>query len=317
MLQAIGNGNQPPVLTLQFFGSAYSSPFPDDSGKRAARFSAWLHEQDKYLEDGIELSTDIQCGEIFHLFSLVSSGEVFISPTLPKEGIGEADESKSLQPFLMMDDEDHFKCGSDDAGVPCIGETDKKQRTQGKVDSDFCIRREKGFPGIKILINRVTIPLVDALQFPELGENHTFLSLVNGPNYSDAGTLSIASSFSSSSDNFGCTIQCEVAFGESLSHQMTKYAEHLASAFAGRIEAFSFSSELFKSVYSVIDEAGEQGLIIEEISEVMRIPGIIFSFGQYVHLQVLKLWMKHDFFNNITFLSSYRDAIDRSSGGHT
>lgn len=41
---------------------------------------------------GIGLTADLQCGDIFHLFALVSSGELSIYPFLPKNGICEADD---------------------------------------------------------------------------------------------------------------------------------------------------------------------------------------------------------------------------------
>jgi len=279
--QVFGDGNRPPVLSKKFWHNASSSPFPIDSGKRAASFSTWLHEQDRYLEDGLDLITDIQCGETFHLFALISSGEVFISPTLPKEGIGEAEESKSSQSFLMMDDELYLKLRSDKEGIPCSGEKDKKQKCQGKVDSDFCSRREKGFPGIKVVINRATIPRIDALHCSTDGETHTSLSTynaINRPNYSDMETVSFAPLLSSLSlsDNFGGDIQAEVAPGELPCDQMIKHAEHLASVYIGRTEVSTFCPELFIYVLSVIDQAGEQGLNIKEISRMMGIQGIVF-----------------------------------------
>jgi hypothetical protein len=44
---------------------------------------------------GIGLTADLQCGDIFHLFALVSSGELSIYPFLPENGIGEADDLRS------------------------------------------------------------------------------------------------------------------------------------------------------------------------------------------------------------------------------
>ncbi|KAK2643837.1 hypothetical protein Ddye_019032 [Dipteronia dyeriana] len=61
-------------------------PFPIDTGRRAANFSSQLHERkNDLIEQGINLDADLQCGDILHLFYLVSSGELSISPCLPDE----------------------------------------------------------------------------------------------------------------------------------------------------------------------------------------------------------------------------------------
>ncbi|KAJ0974371.1 hypothetical protein J5N97_016336 [Dioscorea zingiberensis] len=94
----IGHGNQPFVLSQKFWHSASSSPFPVDSGKRAAKFSRWLDEQERdLLGDGVYLTPHIQCGECLLLFALVSSGKLCVSPCLPDEGIGEADETNNTK----------------------------------------------------------------------------------------------------------------------------------------------------------------------------------------------------------------------------
>lgn len=279
ILQVIGNGNRSPVLSQKFWHNASSSPFPIDSGKRAASFLSWLHTQDQYLEDGVDLITDIQCGETFHLFALVSSGEFSISPILPTEGIGEASDSNGLQSVVVMDDGmKYLKRTNDEAGLPYSVEKDKKQKTVGRVDSDFCARREKGFPGINICIHRAIIPQCFALQCLVDGENHTLRTYNEMNNINtDMGTTSFAPSLSClrSSDNSCSIIQFEETLGEPLFDQMTKYAEQLASAFSDRTETFTFCPELFKSISSVIDQAGEQGLNIDEISGAMGIQGTI------------------------------------------
>ncbi|KAG1355282.1 hypothetical protein COCNU_07G013940 [Cocos nucifera] len=73
-----GHGIRPFVLSRKFWHDASSSPFPIDSGKRAADFSR----------------------------------ELFVSPVLPKEGVGEADEpnnSKSSFPMEHIEEYDDPK----------------------------------------------------------------------------------------------------------------------------------------------------------------------------------------------------------------
>lgn len=78
------------------------SQFPPHTGSSAARFSRWLDEHEKdFMRGGLDLTADLHCGGTFHLFALVSSGELFISPSVPVEGVGEAEFIKGLStPFV-------------------------------------------------------------------------------------------------------------------------------------------------------------------------------------------------------------------------
>ncbi|CAN6690450.1 unnamed protein product [Malus baccata var. baccata] len=127
-----GTDSQPLSLSPQFFSNIFRSPFPTDSGKRAAKFARWLHEREKDLtEGGIYLSTDLKCGDFFHLFALVSSGQLSISPHIP-DGVGEAEDLRSSKQ----------KTGSDES----------LNSKRLKYSSDNLSRREKGFPGIMVSV---------------------------------------------------------------------------------------------------------------------------------------------------------------------
>ncbi|KAG4196765.1 hypothetical protein ERO13_A06G192400v2 [Gossypium hirsutum] len=74
------------------------SQFPPHTGSSAARFSRWLDEHEKdFMRGGLDLTADLHCGGTFHLFALVSSGELFISPSVPVEGVGEAEFIKGIK----------------------------------------------------------------------------------------------------------------------------------------------------------------------------------------------------------------------------
>ena len=96
--QVGGTGNERFELSQHFLQSVSKSPFPFNTGKQAVKFSAWLEERGKDLtEVGANLAEDLQCGDIFHLFALVSSGELSISPFLPDNGVGEAEDLRSAK----------------------------------------------------------------------------------------------------------------------------------------------------------------------------------------------------------------------------
>ncbi|KAH7865207.1 hypothetical protein Vadar_003673 [Vaccinium darrowii] len=67
-----GSGGNPFILSQQFLQTISSSPFPTNTG-------------------------NLQCGDVFHLCALLSSGEWLISPCLPDDGVGEAEDSKTLK----------------------------------------------------------------------------------------------------------------------------------------------------------------------------------------------------------------------------
>lgn len=82
-------------------------------GKRLMNFqNGFIGQQKNTVDSTVYLYADLQCGEIAYLFfSLVLSGELLISPSLPSEGGGEADEpndfSASMEDMSELDDNAH------------------------------------------------------------------------------------------------------------------------------------------------------------------------------------------------------------------
>nr|KJB68238.1 hypothetical protein B456_010G233800 [Gossypium raimondii] len=126
-LEEVLQSRQEPIEEAPKTANVCGSQFPPHTGSSAARFSRWLDEHEKdFMRGGLDLTLDLHCGGTFHLFALVSSGELFISPSVPVEGVGEAEFIKGLStPF---------------------------------VDDSFDNRREKGFPGIKLPVHRAPTP---------------------------------------------------------------------------------------------------------------------------------------------------------------
>ncbi|KAG5103420.1 hypothetical protein JHK84_048389 [Glycine max] len=136
--QVGGTGNERFELSQHFLQSVSKSPFPFNTGKQAVKFSAWLEERGKDLtEVGANLAEDLQCGDIFHLLALVSSGELSISPFLPDNGVGEAEDLRSAKRKYDTTESSY----SDKA---------KKSKSFFGVEGEIISRREKGFPGIII-----------------------------------------------------------------------------------------------------------------------------------------------------------------------
>ncbi|KAM5563788.1 hypothetical protein ABKV19_018425 [Rosa sericea] len=132
-----GSDCEPLSLSPQVFPNICKSPFPTDSGKRAAKFAHWLHKRDRDLMGrGLDLPTDIQCGELFHLFALVFSGESSISPCLP-DGVGEAEDLRSSK----------HKIGRNK-------HLDAKRLKSLVAESEIISHREKGFPGLMVSVCR-------------------------------------------------------------------------------------------------------------------------------------------------------------------
>ncbi|XWS12134.1 hypothetical protein CRYUN_Cryun37aG0063800 [Craigia yunnanensis] len=258
-----GTCGQPFVLSQQFLHSISKSPFPRNTGKRAANFSAWIHEREKDLMEGeINLTADLQCGDIFHLFSLVSSGELSVSPCLPDEGVGEAEDLRSLKRRA----EDNELCDSD-----------KAKKLKSIAESEFVSRREKGFPGIMVSVYSTTFSAANALELFKDEETCTS-ELVNDETLSQK-----VNSSSTNSDNmkemlkFANKVTIASKSSESPWEAMASYTEHLLSKPSDEGQGSHFDPEIIKVVCAEIQKSGDQGLSIEDVYSLVNMPGIFFG----------------------------------------
>ncbi|KAK7271540.1 hypothetical protein RJT34_27516 [Clitoria ternatea] len=258
--QVGGNGGERFELSQQFLHGVSKSPFPFNTGKQAVRFSEWLQEKDQDLtEGGSNLADDLQCGGIFHLFALVSSGELSISPCLPDNGVGEAEDLRSSTAKRKSDAIDSNKA--------------KKLKSLFGVEGEIISRREKGFPGIIVYARRVSISRADILNMfkdndsnAQSFEGNFQLNKGQSSNYSlPDHMLEIINSCD--------PIPVEENHIESPWEAMTLYAQRLISESSNQEHAIDICAEVFKAVYASIQKAGDQGLSMGEISQLINLPG--------------------------------------------
>lgn len=100
------------------------------------------------MEGGIDLSADLECGDLFHLFALVSSGQLSISPCLPDEGVGEAEDLRSSKRKIESNE--------------CLNTKKLKSLVS---ESEMISRREKGFPGIMVSVYRAESSASNCVDF--------------------------------------------------------------------------------------------------------------------------------------------------------
>ncbi|KAK7313964.1 hypothetical protein VNO77_39171 [Canavalia gladiata] len=256
-----GNGNERFELSQQFLHSVSKSPFPFNTRKRAVKFSAWLEERDKDLiEVGVDLAEDLQCGDIFHLFALVSSGELSISPCLPDNGVGEAEDLRSAK-------------RKSDAIESSYNDKAKKLKSLFGVEGEIISRREKGFPGINISAHRTTISRANILNMSKDNDN-------NGQPFEGNLQLNISQSNNCSPPDHmleiinSCDpISVEENYTESPWEAMAGYARHLMSESSNQEHSYPICAEVFRVVYAAIQKVGDQGLSMGEISQVINLPG--------------------------------------------
>ncbi|KAL2317767.1 hypothetical protein Fmac_031643 [Flemingia macrophylla] len=259
-----GTGGERFELSQQFLQGVSKSPFPCDTGKQAVKFSAWLEERKNDLtEMGANLAEDLQCGDILHLFALVSLGELSISPCLPDSGVGEAEDLRSAK-------------RKSDATESSYSDRAKKTKSLFGVEGEGISRREKGFPGIIISAHRTTISRADILNLFKDNDNNG--QPFDGGIHLNVGQKAQNNNYSLPDHMLEITkssdpIPLEENHTKSPWEAMASYALRLLSEFSNQEHAHAICAEVFRVVYAAIQKAGDQGLSMGEISQVINLPG--------------------------------------------
>ncbi|KAF8011494.1 hypothetical protein BT93_J1946 [Corymbia citriodora subsp. variegata] len=290
-----GSGSQPFTLSQNFLHDISKSMFPADTGKRVAKFSKWLHERENDLDDEKIVPTDdLQCGDTIYLFALVSSGEIFLSPSLPEEGVGEAEESRNLK--RRADDNESYG-GS------------KYKKFKSTSECEVVSRREKGFPGIMISVQRATILMASSLELfrdAELSAGHLSIQ-------SNDTTSSMLLQTESNSSSSGCvkeivtsanTVNISGLANGTIWDSMTRYANEVNFSHTSLEQGSVINPNVFRVLYSAIHRAGDQGLSMREITDVVDMPGLTMPELLIEVLQLFGLALKVNSFDSVRVVDS-------------
>ncbi|KAK4343178.1 hypothetical protein RND71_038994 [Anisodus tanguticus] len=249
-----GHTNNPFVLSQTFLNCIEFSPFPSDTGKRAAKFASWLCEREKELiVEGVDLPTDLQCGDLFRLCALLSSGELSIAPCLPDEGVGEVEDSRTS------------KRKYDDSEVSDSDRYKKLKTSMAGDGGEICSRRAKGFPGIRLCLRHATLSRVKTMDLLKDVDKYTRAPYVEEYQASDLGSVSF-----DSHDQVNDLPYTAVSPTKSPWKAMTTYAESVCSFGSFPEQNSLLYPEMFRSVYSAIQMAGDQGLCMKDISKIVK-----------------------------------------------
>ncbi|CAH9114788.1 unnamed protein product [Cuscuta epithymum] len=251
-----GSANSPFVLSQHFLHCISLSPFPINTGKRAAKIAKLLRESEKELMDeGVSPPAVLECGDVFHICGMIASGELSMTPCLPDEGVGEVEDSRVSS-----------KRKSNDSEI-ADGESSKKVKTSLTVEGELISRKAKGFPGIHLSLRRAKFSRLDILEsFKEVVKTASVLSSIEHQiiPFSNVNVHNIASETPHRS---------AVLSTESPWDVMTSYAEHVWSCGSVLEESNVFHPDLFRSVYATIQKAGDRGLSMREISMAVNLQG--------------------------------------------
>lgn len=236
--------------------------FPANTGRRISRFSRWLQEREKDLNEAeVVLDSDLQCGDVVHLFSLVYPGEISIFPRLPEEGVGEAGEPRNLKRGRVDVDESP--------------DSSKTKKSKYIADSDVFARREKGFPGIRVCARREAIQRAKILELSlrdlvfdskkAITSDHIHDKLDTDVNQEESASTRHSHIGGTITSHSPCNITADAA--ESPWNAMACYAEKVMLVTSDPEHPSSLQPEVFKAVYAAIQRSGDQGLSMEEVSQ--------------------------------------------------
>ncbi|KAG4214199.1 hypothetical protein ERO13_A01G106450v2 [Gossypium hirsutum] len=242
--------------------------FPCNARKRAVIFSAWIHGGKNLIEGGINVTADLQCGDAFQLF--ISSGALLVFPCLQYEGVGETAKLRRLK--RIAEDTEFY-------------DVDMAKKLKSITQGEFISRQEKGFHGIMVSVYSTRFPTSNALELFKDEETYN-LELLNDESVTSLDQMKEMLEFRKN-------VSTALKFGKSPWEAMDGYTEHLLSKLSDEGQGSHFHPELDKAVCTEIRKVGDQGLSIEDVYTLVRIPGekapeiIILALQEFVRDQIV------------------------------
>lgn len=150
----------------------------------------------------------------------------------------------------------------------------KKPKAATIGEGELCSRREKGFPGIRLSLTRATISRVDIVDLFKERDVHSdeFLCGRNEQK-SSAHVGSTKTDHLKEILDSATAVPLKISADDTPWEAMTCYADNLNHIANNQVPESPFCPQIFKTVYSAIQKAGDQGLSMDEISKVTNTQG--------------------------------------------
>ncbi|KAJ7541625.1 hypothetical protein O6H91_10G067600 [Diphasiastrum complanatum] len=243
------------TLSPKFYFNVSKSRFPEGTFEACANTSSWLNQKNTELQqDWIPFPLEIGCGQLLHLFQLATAGELSLSPSMPRNGIGESDEPTNLG-FTKK------KLEMKKLAAPVA-----RSKTWDAEEGCETSRRERGFPGIQVNLHLASMPVPQLLcNNLEANMDADFTKECDNANFKGS---KVFSTYNSSSLSVGYSSEetgetSTVAFTE---FNLATCLEHWSIAPKNK-DNNCVNCDLLRAAYQIVDQAGEDGVRIEQLAE--------------------------------------------------